>query len=204
MPDQAALISFLIATFALEMTPGPNMAWLALLSATAGLRAGLAATFGIALGLALQGGLAALGMAAFLDAWPGLARAVHLAGVGYLVWLAWQSWRDAGDVRHHQPGGGETATDGFRRGLVSNLLNPKALVFFVAVLPGFLPDPPGATGAVALTAIYVGVATSVHLVIVAAAGTLRDRLADPAVSVQMHRVQAAALLAVAAWLLTRG
>lgn len=199
MPDPAVILSFLVAALVLELTPGPNMVWLALLTATAGRRAGLAAVAGITLGLALQAAVAALGVAAASEAFPRLYRVLHLAGVAYLLWLAWESWRDAGDPAHHRPGGGETGGEGFRRGLTGNLLNPKALAFFVAVLPGFLPAP-DLRAALALSALYVGVATAVHAAIVVLAGISRRWLTDPVVSARMHRVQALALVAVAVWL----
>ena len=204
MPLPEALPSFLLTALILELTPGPNMAWLALLSATAGRRAGLAATAGITLGLGLQAALAALGVAAALTVWPQAYGAVHLAGVGYLFWLAWESWRDAGRPEHHLPGGGESASAGFRRGLVGNLLNPKALVVFVTLVPGFLGPHDGTTAVPVLSAAYVAVATLVHGSIALAAAAVRDGLTDPAVSVRMHRFQALSLLAVAIWLFWRG
>jgi threonine/homoserine/homoserine lactone efflux protein len=204
VPESENLLSFLLTALVLELTPGPNMVWLALLTATAGRGAGCAAVAGITLGLGLQAMLAAIGVAAALAAWPGLYMALHLAGVGFLLWVGWESWRDAGNPAHHLPGGGENGADGFLRALVSNLLNPKAAAFFVIVLPGFLQVDAGLQGVLALSAIYLAVATAVHLVIVIAAGTLRGWLVDPAVSARMHRVQALALLAVALWLFWRG
>lgn len=202
--DADRLTSFLLTALVLELTPGPNMAWLALLTATAGRRAGLAAALGIGLGLAAQAALAALGLAVLMTRWPGLSSGLHLAGVVYLLLLAVESWRDAGDPAHHLPGGGEDGAAGFRRGLVSNLLNPKAALVFLAVLPGFLSPDPG-TGEVALfSAVYLAIATAIHLVIVLAAGSLRGWLADPAVSARMHRIQALTLAAVALWLYWRG
>ncbi len=204
MPDVDTLVPFLLAALILEITPGPNMVWLALLSATAGRTTGVAALIGITLGLAVQALVAALGVAVLIAAWPSLYTALHFAGVGFLLWLAWESWRDAGDPAHHRPGGGETGSQGFRRGLVSNLLNPKAALFFFSVLPGFLrPDAP-VTEAMILSALYLGVATLIHGMIVAAAGALRGWLVDPQVSATMHRFQALALVVVALWLLWRG
>ena len=139
-----------------------------------------------------------------MHAWPGLFRALQLAGIGYLLFLAWGSWRDAGNPAHHLPGGGEDGVAGFRRGLLTNLLNPKAALFFVTVLPGFLPVDADRFDGMILAALYLVVATAVHLAIVLAAGGLRGWLADPLVSVRMHRIQALALLAVALWLLGRG
>jgi threonine/homoserine/homoserine lactone efflux protein len=204
VPETQIILSFLVTALVLELTPGPNMAWLAMLTATAGRVAGIAAVAGITLGLALQAVLAAIGVAAAIEAWPALYSVLHLAGVGYLLWLGWESWRDAGIPSHHLPGGGETGTDGFRRGLIGNLLNPKAAVFFVTVLPGFLLPGDGLAETLTLSALYLAVATLVHGGIVLAAGALRGALADPAVSVRMHRLQAFAMLAVALWLFVRG
>ena len=198
------LTSFLLTALVLELTPGPNMAWLALLTATAGRRAGMAAVLGITLGLAVQAVLSAAGLAALLRAWPALFQALDVAGVAYLLYLALESWRDARNPAHHLPGGGEDGTTGFRRGLVTNLLNPKAALLFVTVLPGFLSADASGTGVAVLSAVYLAVALAVHLGIVLAAGTLRGALADPLVSVRMHQVQALALAAVALWLLGRG
>ncbi len=203
MPELDLLLSFLVTSIAIELTPGPNMAWLALLTATAGRTTGWAAVAGIGLGLAVQGVLAATGLAVLMTAWPGAYVAVHALGVGYLLWLALESWRDAGNPAHHLPGGGEDGVTGFRRGLVTNLLNPKAALFYVTVLPGFLPPAAGVTGGLVLTAIYVAVATAVHVAIVMAAGGARRWLTDPGVSARMHRVQAVILVAVAIWLLTK-
>ena len=199
-----SLTSFLLTALVLELTPGPNMAWLALLTATAGRHAGLAAVGGIAIGLAVQAALAILGVAVLMASWPGLYAALHLAGVGYLLYLAVESLRDAEDPAHHLPGGGEYGGAGFRRGLVTNLLNPKAALFFMTILPGFLSPGSGAGEAAVLSAIYLAVATAIHLVIVLAAGSMRGWLADPVVSVRMHRIQALTLGAVALWLYWRG
>lgn len=199
-----SLTSFLVTALVLELTPGPNMAWLAMLTATAGRRAGLAAVLGITLGLTVQAVLAATGVAVFVSAWPGLFQALHLAGVAYLLYLAVESWRDAGNPAHHLPGGGEDGAAGFRRGLVSNLLNPKAALLFMTVLPGFVSADKGTGEILILSAAYLAVAVAVHLVIVVTAGRFRGVVSDPAVSARMHRVQALTLAAVALWLYWRG
>ena len=199
----AALAAFLLTVLIVEITPGPNMIWLALLSATEGRRTGLAAVAGITLGLALQGALAAAGISAFVQSFPMAYQALRWVGVGYLLWLGWQSWRDAGRPDHHLPGGGETPAQAFRAGLVTNLLNPKAALFYLALLPGFLPPAAGLADMSLLVLIYLAVASGLHLVICLAAAEARRLVENPAVSARLHRVQAVALALVAVWVLAQ-
>ena len=127
------LLPFAATALVIELTPGPNMVWLALLAATEGRRPALAAVAGVALGLAAMGGLLSLGIGALIETQPALLAVLRWAGVGFLLWLAWESWRDAGRPAHHQPGGGETPAQAFVRGLLTNLLNPKAALFFLLI-----------------------------------------------------------------------
>lgn len=199
--EGARIAGFLLTVLVVEITPGPNMVWLALLSATEGRRAGLAAVSGITLGLALQGMLAVAGIGVLFEMLPAAYQAVRWAGVGYLLWLALESWRDAGNPAHHQPGGGDGPWAAFRSGLVTNLLNPKAALFYLALLPGFLP--PGAvwTATATLVALYLVVAVLAHLAICLAAAQTRRMTENPVTSARLHRVQALALIVVAAWVL---
>lgn len=131
------IIGFALAVLLIELTPGPNMAWLAGLSATEGRRAGLAAVVGIALGLLANGMLAALGLAALLDAEPRLWTALRLTGAAMMIWLAVDAWR--GTVKPAAPlPSDRTARRAFFTGGLINLLNPKAYIFFMVVAPQFL------------------------------------------------------------------
>jgi threonine/homoserine/homoserine lactone efflux protein len=116
------------------------MAWLALLAATEGHKRGFAAVAGVALGLALVRALDALGLAALIEASPIAGEVLHVGGMIYLLWLALQAWsvveKDAGARM------GQTPWRYFRQGLITNLLNPKAAVFYITILPGFLPVAP--------------------------------------------------------------
>jgi threonine/homoserine/homoserine lactone efflux protein len=89
------LLGFALAVLLIELTPGPNMAWLAGLAATEGWRRGLAAVSGIALGLLANGILAALGLAALLQNAPQLWTGLRLAGAAMMAWLAVEAWRGA-------------------------------------------------------------------------------------------------------------
>ena len=95
MVDPADITAFALTSFLVELTPGPNMAYLALVAATEGRRPGYAAVAGVALGLAIVGLLAALGLATLIAASPLAYQALRWAGVAYLMWLAWEGWRGA-------------------------------------------------------------------------------------------------------------
>src|ERR1700730_756944 len=87
--------AFALTCLVIELTPGPNMAYLAVLSAGNGRRAGFAATLGIALGLLIVGVGAALGLAALISSSRLLYEALRWGGIAYLLWLAWDGWREA-------------------------------------------------------------------------------------------------------------
>jgi threonine/homoserine/homoserine lactone efflux protein len=85
------------------------------------------------------------------------------------------------------------------RGLVTNLLNPKAAVFYVAVLATFIDSEPVLPQTVALTFIYVVVATLIHAAIVVLAGALEPFLNDPRREKIARRLLSALLACVAIW-----
>ena len=202
MTDLSVLAGFAMTSLLIELTPGPNMAYLAVLAATEGRKAGFAAVTGVGLGLAIIGLAAALGVAALISNSVLAYQSIRWAGVGYLLWMAWQDWRGASaDNEHAQPG--STLPQYFRRGLITNLLNPKAALFYVAVLPGFLQADAGISDVLVLSSIYVAVATLVHGIIVAASGTARDWLADPAREKRARRISALVLVGVAVWMVLK-
>jgi threonine/homoserine/homoserine lactone efflux protein len=193
--------AFALTSLVIEITPGPNMAYLAALSLSSGMRVGLAAVAGIALGLAVYGLAAAFGLAALIDSSPLLYEALRWAGVAYLLWLAWDGWRSETASSTAATVGAVSPAIAFRRGLVTNLLNPKAAIFYIAILPDFVRVDLDAVRAqtLALSAIYVAVATAVHLVIVLLAGTLQHRIDTPDKRRIVRRALALLLVGIAAW-----
>lgn len=190
-------VSFFLTSLLIEMTPGPNMTYLALVSASEGRRAGFAAVAGVAMGLAVIGVVAAFGVAEIIHASDFLYNLLRWAGVLFLFHLACDGWRSQGHAA-----GESSAADGryFSRGLFTNLLNPKAGIFYVAVLPTFIDQRlPLMYQAMTLTAIYVGVATFVHAVIVLLAGALEPFLNDPRREKIARRSLSTLLAAVALW-----
>jgi threonine/homoserine/homoserine lactone efflux protein len=197
----ASLAAFLLVSVLIELTPGPNMVWLAIVAATEGRRSGFFAVAGVALGLAIVGTAAALGLAALIAASPVLFDSLRWAGALYLLWMAWDGWRGADSdpaVAMQEYG----LARSFRRGLVTNLLNPKAAVFFVAVLPGFTTTNGAILGeTILLSVVYVTVATVIHAAIVAMAGLASRLLDDPEQSRLIRRGLSLCLALVALWFL---
>lgn len=194
MPGTLDIAGFAAAVLLIELTPGPNMAWLAGLAATEGKRSGLSAVAGIALGLLANGVLAALGLATLLKAMPALLHGLRIAGAAMMVWLAIEAWRGA------EKAPPPTATRrAFATGALLNLLNPKAYLFFVVVAPEFLGGRTlGLAEALTLALVSTGIATLIHLAIVLAGSRAQAWLADPARTKWVRRGFAVVMLCVAA------
>lgn len=198
--DPTVVLPFLAAVALMELTPGPNMGWLALVSLSQGRTAGLAAVAGITLGLTLWMVAAAFGLTEVVLLWPALYQTIRWAGVGFLLWLAWDAWRSTGDGADAAPV--ETRRRAlFRRGLIGNLLNPKAALLYVVLLPGFIRPPQGPLLAQALTlgSLHVVVSVIVHSVIVLTAARAGGALLTRAQGPRMRAAMALGLVAVAVW-----
>ena len=195
------LLAFTVTCLVIELTPGPNMAYLAVLSATKGRRAGFAATLGVALGLLVVGLAAALGLTALIASSRWLYEALRWGGVLYLLWLAYEGWR--GDAETSPGAATVEASDSkyFVRGLITNLLNPKAGIFYIAVLPTFIDEMrPLTAQAASLSVVYVTVATLVHSAIVLLADAARPWLEDERRSTIVRRAFSLLLVGIAVWL----
>jgi threonine/homoserine/homoserine lactone efflux protein len=124
----------------LTVTPGVDMALVARSALAQGRRAALWTTGGIVSGLVVWAAASAVGVAALLAASATAYDALRLAGAAYLVWLGVRSIARAGTApppAATEPRGGRST---YATGLVSNLANPKIVVFYSTVLPGFVPE----------------------------------------------------------------
>ncbi len=191
------LLSFLIAAVLIELTPGPNMTWLAVLGASRGRTTALAAVAGVCLGLAIAAVVAGLGLTAILTEFPVLFQVLRWGGTLYLFYLAWDAWREGdGELKH------TNATRGiaFRQGLISNILNPKAYLFYAAMLPQFISGRMSIAAEVALlSAIYVAVATVIHSGIAVMAGSAATFLETSPQAVTIRRGLAILIALAAVW-----
>ncbi len=201
--SQETALTFAFTSLVIELTPGPNMAYLAILSTSAGRRAGFAATLGVALGLLAVGLGAALGLTALISSSNVLYQTLRWAGALYLFWLAWEGWCGETETSLGKAAGeGDDRTRYFMRGLITNLLNPKAGLFYVAVLPTFVDDTRPLVGqTITLSLIYVAVATLIHSTIVLLADAARPWLEEERRSTIVRRTLSLLLVVIAIWLL---
>lgn len=196
-----SLLGFVLTSTVIEITPGPNMAYLAALSLAQGRRAGIAAVAGIALGLSAYGLAVGFGLGTAISNSVFLYESLRWAGVVYLLWLAWDAWKMERDGASSAAAVGTTPSTAFHRGLVTNLLNPKAAVFYIAILPEFVRLDRGSIAAqtALLSAVYVTIATVIHLLIVLLASHLQARIETPESRRTIRRVLAILLAGIAIW-----
>ena len=139
----AGLWLFFMALAVVYLLPGPDMILLLQTGARQGKGAALATAFGLAIARGCHVALAALGLAALFKAAPWTFDLVRLAGAAYLLWIGIQCLRST--LVPNLNGADESSADtrwreAIQRGLLTNLLNPKALLFCSVLLPQFI-DP---------------------------------------------------------------
>ncbi len=141
--DLTHWLSFFLAALLLNISPGPDMAFILGHALRGGRRAGFAAMFGIWTGAGCHVLFAVAGISAVIAASAQLFAVMKWIGAAYLVWLGVGAFR--GGCAMMRPEAGEQARLGvvFRRGVLIDLLNPKVAVFFLAFLPQFTEPEAG-------------------------------------------------------------
>ncbi len=198
MIDTHLFAVFMAGALALNLTPGPDMAFVLAQSTGRGARVGVAAALGIGAGTLFHMTLAAFGLAALFAAWPLAFDIVRYAGAGYLVWIAFGMFRDpphlSGAVRE------ASAWAAFRQGVLTNVLNPKVAMFFIAFLPQFVSRDSGPAW---LQILVLGIAfdisgTLVNMAVAFGSGRLAQRLkANPMVGRAMGWISGSVMCALA-------
>ena len=162
------LILFAGAALLMVLTPGPNMIYLISRSISQGRRAGVISLFGVVAGFLVHLLAAAVGLSALFLAIPLAYEILKWAGALYLLWLAWQAVKPgARSPFSAQDLPVDSAARLFLMGFLTNVLNPKIAVFYLAIFPQFIT--PG-NGSVFLQSIVLGstqiaVSFSVNLLI---------------------------------------
>ncbi len=136
--EPAVLTAFIVAGFLLNITPGADFLFISASGISGGPRIGMAAALGVNIGVTLHVLLAAAGVSAVLLTYPASYQAIKYIGAAYLSYLAIQAWRSTGDI-----GKGIAAPSvvtAIKRGFLTNVLNPKTILFIFAFIPQFT-DP---------------------------------------------------------------
>lgn len=134
----ASLIAYIVAAALLTITPGADTLLVVRYAGGRGVTAGFAAALGIVAGTMVWGAIVALGVAALIVANPLLYDLLKWAGAAYLVWLGMQLLLPKAD-RPNDATPPSRLGSPFASGLLTNLLNPKVGVFYLAFLPQFIP-----------------------------------------------------------------
>lgn len=172
---EAAAVGMALTALAMVLTPGPNMMYLVSRSISQGRRAGLMSLSGTFAGFLSYMTMANLGLAVVFIAVPWLYVGFKAAGAIYLGCLAWRALRRGGtglfetrDLRR------DSGWRLFRMGLVTNLLNPKAAVMYLALIPQFVRPTMGhpVLQGFALGAVQISVSMTVNTFIILAAGSI--------------------------------
>jgi leucine efflux protein len=149
-------VGFIPASVAVILAPGPGSLFVARSAAAGGLRAARSAMLGILTGDILLISLSFLGVSALFAAYPSLFRTLRLAGASYLIFLGLRLTLTS-PKKDEQAGAGES-NGTFKKGMTITLSNPKAIFFFMAFFPLFLP--PGGEGFLSsyaiMTTLFLG------------------------------------------------
>jgi threonine/homoserine/homoserine lactone efflux protein len=208
MVDWHLFAAFLVGALILVVVPGPDMILIATLSSRRGPKAGVAAAVGVCAGLTVHTTISVVGLAALLHRYPAVYELLRWTGVGYLLYLAVTTWRSAGIV-HNKTAAGEATVarpvfSAFRSAAITNILNPKVILFNVAFLPQFTnPD----LGHMQLQLAVLGAALLIITVAIVGpigylAGTLGQRIrnASQTGTRRVNRIAAGIFLGLAGWL----
>jgi threonine/homoserine/homoserine lactone efflux protein len=185
------LSGFLVAAVLVTLAPGPDNLMVLGLGMARGRRAGVAFGLGCALGCLNHTLLAALGVSALIAASPAAFTALKIAGGGYLIWIGWQTLRNAQSLGATGQMADESARALFIKGLLANAVNPKVILFFLAFLPQFVAAERGYAG---WQIAQLGLLFTLETILIFGAigwfaGSLGERLArQPAISVWLNRI----------------
>jgi threonine/homoserine/homoserine lactone efflux protein len=197
----AALGGMAAVAFGMALTPGPNMMYLLSRSIAQGRRAALISLAGTGSGFVAYMTLANVGLAAVFVVVPVLYVLLKSMGAAYLLWLAWRALRPGGegafDIKRSSP---DLARALFTKGLVTNLLNPKAAVMYLALIPQFIRPQHGHVilQGFTLGGVQIAVSMVVNAVLIVLAGGIAAFLETrPGWTRWQRRVTGALLASVA-------
>ncbi len=190
MPSFAALSAFTLLAFGLAITPGPNMIYILSRSLSQGAAAGLVSLVGVLAGFLVYMLFAAFGITAIMLAVPFAYDALRIAGALYLLYLAWGVLKPGGRSPFEaRPLPVHSTRRLIAMGFMTNLLNPKAAMLYLALLPQFIDPQRGSvlTQAMVLGGIHIFLSTAANGSVAIAAGAISRFLAENPLWLRMQR-----------------
>lgn len=179
MIHSSALIGFALLSLGMVLTPGPNMVYVVSRSVCQGRAAGLISLGGVGLAFIVYMLAAALGITSLLMAVPFAYDTLRFAGAAYLGYLAWQALKPGGRSPFAvQQLPADSPRRLFAMGFMTNLLNPKAALLYLSLLPQFIDPSAGSVfgQAVILGSMQIAISLSVNGLIAIAAGSIANFL----------------------------
>lgn len=206
MIDLVVLPVYLTAVLALLMLPGPDMLLIASSSMSYGKKVGLYASLGNATSGVILTLLAAMGVSTLVAMSPVALKVLHLLGGAYLLKMGWDCMRAQASSAPELDQMSKMATTYYQRALMSNLLNPKALVFFVMFLPQFVSSNITASSGEQMLAL--GLLLNVmgllfNLLLVALAGSVgKGLIENDKFRMVQHKLMGLVFVILALWMLS--
>lgn len=191
--------AFLITALVIVATPGTGALYTLAAGLTRGTRASILAAFACTLGTVPHLVAAITGLAAVLHASGVAFNVIKYAGVAYLLYMAWSTWRDTGALSVDESERPSSRRAVIVSGITLNLLNPKLTIFFFAFLPQFVPagEPDALWHMLGLSAVFMAMTFVVFALYGVAAAALRDKvLSRPRLVDRIRKAFAATFVAL--------
>lgn len=176
------VLTFVAATALLSLVPGPDLMFIIANGVTGGRRVGIVAALGVSTGLAVHSVAAAFGLGLLLQSAPEALRVVRIVGAVVLLYLAVTTWRSSrAGVAPVAAVPRRSLRRTYLLATLTNLANPKVILFYLAFVPQFVTSGPGALPVAAqmlvLGLVFIVVGLSVDGTAGLLSGTLSERLA---------------------------
>jgi threonine/homoserine/homoserine lactone efflux protein len=194
-------IEFLITSLIVVASPGTGVLYTLATGLSRGSKASVVAAFGCTLGIVPHMAAAIMGLAALLHASALAFELFKYAGVGYLLYMAWNAWREHGSLKVEKQLGSRSATQITVTAILINILNPKLSIFFLAFLPQFVraDEPNLLAHMLELSGVFMLMTFVVFAIYGLFAASVRDHIVSrPRVLTWMRRSFAAAFVALGA------
>jgi threonine/homoserine/homoserine lactone efflux protein len=194
-------LEFLTVSLLVVASPGTGAAVTIATGLSRGARTAVIAAFGCTLGVVPHMLAAITGLAALLHASSLAFEAVKFAGVAYLLYIAWMTWREQGVLKIEADGARRSDGEVIRHAVLVNLLNPKLSMFFLAFLPQFIAKDEAAPtlAMLQLSALFMAMTFGVFALYGAFAARMREHvLGSPTVMAWLRRSFAATFVALSA------